>query len=832
MGIREFLGKEILYFDGAMGTRLQEAGMKPGELPEIWNITHPEVVTAIHASYIKAGANILKSNTFGANRLKLEGSGYSVEAVVSAALKNARAAWELVPSAPHEAVPGDAPDVTHRASHDVASDVTQGMVSEVAPVKRFVSLDLGPTGKLLAPYGDLPFEEAVSLYAEMVRAGVKAGADLILIETMSDTYEAKAAILAAKENSDLPVFVTFTFDRDGNLLNGASVETAMLLADGLGVDAAGFNCGLGPDLVAGFIPRARAVTKLPLIANSNAGLPVEKAGKTVYTIAPYAFAAYMKEICRLGGSVLGGCCGTSPDFIRTLAQETKDMKPSAAPLLTVTAATGYGRPVYFDGPPVLIGERINPTGKPLLKEALQKGNMDYVCRLGLEQLDRGAHVLDVNVGLPGLDEKETLGKAVSALQAITSVPLEIDTANPAVMEKGLRLYNGRPILNSVNGKQESMEQVFPLVKKYGALVVGLCLDEKGIPATAEGRLAVAEKIIREAEKYGISTDRILVDPLALTVSTDSRNPQIDEAVIRALRSRGIHTVMGVSNVSFGLPNRDAVNSAFFTLMLAAGLSSAIINPQSVRMMETYYAFCALSGQDEGCKNYVARFADMPKNTPGAAVSDYTLYDAVVKGLVEQSGKAVKKLLAENKAPLDIINQFIIPALNTVGEGFGKKTLFLPQLLMAADAAKEAFEVLKTVMSTKDQTGTDEENTIVLAVVKGDIHDIGKNIVKVLWENYGYTVVDLGKDVPPETIVAAVDKYHARLVGLTALMTTTVASMEEAIAALRKNTDVNILVGGAVMTRDYAATIGADGYAPDAVAAVDYANELLRKKTTV
>lgn len=797
MGIRDYSGKEILYYDGAMGTRLQEAGMKPGELPEVWNITHPEVVTAIHAAYIKAGANIIKSNTFGANALKMEGSGYSVADVVSAALQNARAARALVPGASSE--------------------------------KQFVSLDLGPTGKLLAPYGDLPFEAAVSLYAETVRAGVKAGADLILIETMSDTYEAKAAILAAKENSDLPVFVTFTFDRDGNLLNGASVETAMLLADGLGADAVGFNCGLGPDLVAGFIPRGRAVTQLPLIANPNAGLPVERDGKTVYTIGPREFASYMKEICRLGGSILGGCCGTDPDFIQALVQETRGEMPPAAPAFTVTAATGYGKPVYFGGPPVLIGERINPTGKPLLKEALQKGNMDYVCRLGLEQLDRGAHILDVNVGLPGLDEKETIGKAVSALQAITSVPLEIDTADPAVMEKALRLYNGRPILNSVNGKRESMEQVFPLVKKYGALVVGLCLDEEGIPATAEGRLAVAEKIIREAGKYGIPSPSILIDPLALTVSTDSRNPRIDEAVIRNLKDRGIHTVMGVSNVSFGLPNRDAVNSAFFTLMLAAGLSSAIINPQSERMMEAYYAFCALSGQDEGCKNFVNRFANAPKNPQGTVVADYSLYDAIVKGLVEQSGRATGQLLAEKKKPLEVINQFIIPALNTVGEGFGKKTLFLPQLLMAADAAKAAFEVLKTVMNAGDKAGTGEDNTIVLAVVKGDIHDIGKNIVKVLWENYGYTVVDLGKDVPPEEIVKAVDKYHARLVGLTALMTTTVASMEEAIIALRKNTDVNILVGGAVMTEDYAATIGADGYAPDAVAAVDYANELLRKK---
>ena len=830
MGIRACLGKEILYFDGAMGTCLQEAGMKPGELPELWNITHPEVVTGIHAAYCKAGANLLKANTFGANALKLKGSGYSVDEVVAAALRNARAAWDQADDGAFAASKHTASASSQSGVADGPFAAPQNGVHEGLSSKRFVALDLGPTGKLLAPYGDLPFEEAVTLYAEIVRAGVKAGADLILIETMSDTYEAKAALLAAKENSNLPVFVTFTFDREGNLLNGASVETAMLLAEGLGAEAVGFNCGLGPDLVAGFIPRARAVTTLPLIANPNAGLPVEKDGRTVYSIGPGEFASYMKEICRLGASVLGGCCGTDPAFISALVRETEGAGPLPASDVSVTAATGYGRPVYFSDRPVLIGERINPTGKPLLKEALQKGNMDYVCRLGLEQLERGAHILDVNVGLPGLEEAVTLGKAVSALQAVTPAPLEIDTSNPAAMERALRLYNGRPVLNSVNGKRESMEQVFPLVKKYGALVVGLCLDESGIPDTTEGRLAVADTIIREAAAYGIPSSSLLIDPLALAVSTDGRGPQIDEAVVRALRERGVHTVMGVSNISFGLPERDAVNSAFFVLMLTAGLSSAIINPQSRRMMEAYYAFCALAGLDEGCKTYVTRFSGLPKAALSAAVSEYSLYDAVVKGLAAESGSAVKTLLAENMEPLEIINQHIIPALNTVGEGFGKKTLFLPQLLMAADAAKEAFAVLKTVMSVREKTAGDRENTIVLAVVKGDIHDIGKNIVKVLWENYGYNVVDLGKDVPPEAVVKAVAEHHAALVGLSALMTTTVASMEETIRALRKDTGVNILVGGAVMTREYAEAIGADGYAPDAVAAVDYAKALLGKNS--
>jgi len=836
MSVLDFLGKEILYFDGAMGTRLQAAGMKPGELPEVWNITHGDVVAEIHASYVKAGANILKSNTFGANALKMQGSGYTVEEAVLAAFANARKGFQKANETgqPDSVISDSASRTFSEISGSLQGKASGAGIASSDFIKKtpgqFIALDLGPTGKLLAPYGDLQFEEAVALYAETVRAGVKAKADLILVETMSDTYEAKAAILAAKENSDLPVFVTFTFDKDGKLLNGADVETAVLMAEGLGADAVGFNCGLGPDLVARLMPRARAVTGLPLIANPNAGLPVEKEGKTVFTTGPEEFAEYMLDVYREGGAVLGGCCGTDPDYIRLLAARTQGQKPIAAQRhRAVTAVTGYGAPVYFDKMPVLIGERINPTGKPLLKEALRNGDMDYICRLGLEQLDHGAHILDVNTGLPGLDERETLSKAVTHLQAITPAPLEIDTSHYEAMENALRLYNGKPLLNSVNGKPESMEQVFPLAKKYGAAVVGLCLDETGISDSAEGRLATAEKIIATAADYGIDKKDILIDPLALTVSTDSRNPAIDLAVIKALKEKGIHTVMGVSNISFGLPNRDAVNSTFFAMSLAAGLSSAIMNPQSERMMEAYRSFCALSGADEGCKEFVARYANAPKAKNAAAVSEYTLYDAIVKGLTEQSDAATVKLLEEKNAPLDIINQYIIPALNTVGEGFGKKTLFLPQLLMAADAAKASFDELKKQMQAGGDGSGEPGDTIVLAVVKGDIHDIGKNIVKVLWENYGYHVVDLGKDVPAQSVVEAVEKHHAKLVGLTALMTTTVASMEDTINALRKNTDTKILVGGAVMTKEYADAIGADGYAPDAVAAVDYANKIFKEK---
>ena len=793
MTIRNLLGKELLYFDGAMGTQLQAAGLQPGENTDLWNLSHPEVVTGVHKAYIAAGANILKTNTFGANALKLAGTGHTVDEVVAAAFANAHRAWD------ESGAPSD---------------------------RRFTALDLGPTGKLIEPFGDLPFEKAVDLYAEMVRAGVRAGADLILIETQSDTYEAKAAMVAARENSDLPFFVTFTFDKDGKLLNGADVETAMILADALGAAAVGFNCGVGPDVIQELVLRARAVTDLPLIANPNAGLPETKDGVTTWGVTADGFAADMAVICRRGASILGGCCGTGPDYIRAVVAATHSLPVPAAGTYR-TAVTGYGRPVFFGEAPVLIGERINPTGKALLKEALRQQDMDYVCRLGLEQLDKGAAVLDVNVGLPGLDEADTMARALRALQGITPVPLELDTADLAAMERGLRLYNGRPLLNSVNGKEESLAAVLPLAKRYCAVVVGLCLDEGGIPDTAEGRLAIAEKILARAKAAGLREQDILIDPLAMTVSTSGRNPGIDLAVIRALRQRGIHTVMGVSNVSFGLPNRDAINSTFLALALEAGLAAAILNPQSERMRETAAAYLALTGQDEGCRNYVAAYAGAPKAAARTTVSDYSLEEAVVKGLTDHSRTAVRKLLDEKAAPLDIINGSIIPALNTVGDGFGKKTLFLPQLLMSADAAKAAFDVLKEALQAAGTAGKTPGKPIVLATVKGDIHDIGKNIVKVLWENYGYNVIDLGRDVAPETILAAVEDHGAELVGLTALMTTTVPAMEETIRLLRAHkVPAQILVGGAVMTADYAARIGADGYAGDAVAAVDFANRVL------
>ena len=785
MNFKELLGKKMLFFDGATGTQLQARGLKPGELPESWNFTHPEIVEAVHRGYLDVGSNIVKSNTFGANPIKLKGSGLDCKETIEAAVAIAKRACG-------------------------------------GRENKFVALNLGPTGKLLSPYGDLPFEDAVAAYGEMVRYGAAAGADLILIETMSDTYEIKAAVLAAKENSDLPVCVTMTFDQDGKLLTGATVEAAALMCEGLGVDAMGFNCGLGPVQVAKLLPQMLAATSLPIIINPNAGLPVEKDGKTFFEVDPEEYAELMYELAQQGPSIIGGCCGTTPAHIEAMIKKCKELQPGGYRDCKLTAISSYGKAVHLGEGPVLIGERINPTGKKRLKEALVAKDLDYVCRLGLEQINVGAHILDVNVGTPGIDEPAMIAKAVPALQAITDTPLQIDTSNYEAMERALRFYNGKPLLNSVNGKEESLSKVLPLAKKYGAVLVALCLDDNGIPNTAAGRIAVADKIIARAAEYGIESRNIVVDPLALTISTGAENAAIACEVIRTMKARGINTVMGVSNISFGLPGREAVNSTFFTMALQAGLSCGIINPQSKAMLDAYYGFRALAGYDEGCKEYVQHYADAPKAT-ATLVSEMGLYDAIVKGLAEASRKAAAVALQSEK-PLDVINKYMIPALDFVGNGFEKKTLFLPQLLMSADAAKAAFEVIREAVGVGETQG----ETVIIATVHGDIHDIGKNIVKVLLENYGYKVLDLGKDVPVEAIVKAAQETKAKVVGLSALMTTTVGAMEETIKALNAVGDCQIVVGGAVLTQEYADAIGANHYAPNAVSAVNYVNSVFGK----
>lgn len=788
MGFRERLGKEMLLFDGAMGTQLQARGLAAGELPEVWNLTKTEAVFEIHKAYVDAGCDILKTNTFGANALKFEGTPYTVETIVKAGVQNAKKA------------------------------------AATAEREVFVALDMGPTGKLLKPYGELEFCKAYELYKEQVLAG-KEAADLVLIETMGDLYEIKAAVLAAKENSDLPIVVTMIFDEQGKLLTGADIETALVTLEGLGVDMIGFNCGLGPAQMLPFVQKILEYSSTPIAVNPNAGLPVCIDGVTSYNVSPEDFAEELLQIAQCAGvQAVGGCCGTTPGHIRAAVKACKGIPITPVKKKNFTAVTSYAKTVYVGASPVLIGERINPTGKKRLKEALLSGDESYIFSEAVAQADKGAHVLDVNVGLPGIDEPAVLEHTVQGLQGITDLPLQIDTSDTIAMERALRIYNGKPLINSVNGKQESMQAVFPLAKKYGGVVVCLTLDEGGIPDTAAGRIQIAEKIIQTAESYGIEKKNLIIDALAMTVSTGADNAKITLEVVDYVRNTlGVHTVLGVSNISFGLPKRDSINAAFFTLAMERGLSAGIINPKSDAMMNAYYAFCALKGLDENFTQYISSVTDSAAAPAGSTEMD--LKTAVIKGLKEEAGRQAKTLL-KTTVPLDIINGELIPALDVVGQGFEKGTIFLPQLLMSADAAKAAFDEIKLVLSaTEADEPAKEKHKIVIATVKGDIHDIGKNIVKVLLENYGFDVIDLGKDVDPNLILETAKREQVRLVGLSALMTTTVANMEITIDLLHKEYPAcKIMVGGAVLTQDYADRIGADFYSKDAMGSVRYAEK--------
>ena len=796
-GMMDFLARlntERLIFDGAMGTMLQNRGLAAGELPELKNITNPNVVKDIHSAYVKAGCHILKTNTLGANRLKLAGTGFTVEQVISAAAANAQ-----------EAAQG--------------GDV-------------YVALDIGPTGKLLAPLGDLDFEEAVNIFAEMVKAGARAGADLVLIETMTDTYEIKAALLAAKENCSLPVLVTFTPDSAGRLLTGADIMTAVCLIESLGADALGFNCGLGPAQIKSLVPELARCAGIPLIVNPNAGLPDRINGKTEYRLTPAEFAADMADIAA-HAHIIGGCCGTTPDHIAAMAAACRGVPLAPVTRKNYTVVSSYGKAVEFGEKTVVVGERLNPTGKPRMKKALYDKDMDYLCREGLAQVEDGADILDVNVGLPEIDEAAVLAQAVTGLQSVTNAPLQIDTAYAAAAERALRRYNGKPLLNSVNGKKESLQTILPLVKKYGAAVVALCLDEAGIPETAQGRIAIAEKIIAEAARHGIAKKDIVVDALTMTISTNKDNAKITLDALDYLRHTvGVHTILGVSNVSFGLPQRQIINAVFFNLAVKRGLSAGIVNPHDRVTTESPHAYRALNGEDANCAEYIAHFSKplgdkTPGEKPPAAKEteeNISLHDAIISGLRDRAEKAARALIAEKPA-IAIINDYLIPALDKVGNDYENRKIFLPQLLMSAESAKAAFEAIKTFIA---QQGGEQKKRgkIVLATVKGDIHDIGKNIVKVLLENYNFEVIDLGKNVEPSLVVEAALKENVRLVGLSALMTTTVVYMEETINLLReKAPDCRIVVGGAVLTKEYADKIGADFYGKDAMATVRYAGEL-------
>ncbi len=796
MEFREFLSKNNVYLDGGMGTLLQERGLGVGELPERWNIAHPSVIKDIHRSYFDAGSNVVATNTFGANLIKFSES--ELEETV-------KAAFEIANAARRE------------------SKTNQ---------EKFIALDIGPTGKLLSPYGDLDFEDAVSIFAKTVSLGVKYGADLILIETMNDSYETKAALLAAKENSNLPVIVTNAYGKDGKLMTGASPEAMVLMLEGMGADAIGANCSLGPRELIPVMERILNFASVPVVMKPNAGIPRTENGKTVFDVSLSEFAEEVSALMKLGVRVVGGCCGTTPEYIKVLRDETKTLAPADITEKNITAVSSYTHAVEFKDDPILIGERINPTGKKRFKTALIERDLDYVLTEAIHQAECGAHILDVNVGLPEIDEREMLTKAVTEIQSVVNTPLQIDTADTEAMESAIRRYNGKPLINSVNGKAESMEKVFPLVKKYGGTVIALTLDENGIPKTAGGRIKIAKRILSTAEKYGIKKKDIIFDTLVLTISTGADNARTTLDALRYIKNElGVHTSLGISNVSYGLPNRDAVNSTFFALALENGLSAAIMNPYSDEMMKTYFAFCALRGFDENCLSYIAnasKFTSESIPVSNIATKETVTLDslrtAIEKGLKERAAQITAELI-KDKDPIDIVNSDIIPALDKVGAGYEKSTVYLPELLMAAEAAKSAFEVIKSSVST--ETKSTAKAKVVIATVEGDIHDIGKNIVKLLLENYGFDVTDLGKDVPPEKIAESAEKLSAKFVGLSALMTTTLPAMERTVSLIKKRLpDVKTVVGGAVLTQEYADMIGADKYASDAIETVRYCESQL------
>lgn len=795
MDIREYLKHHIVILDGGMGTLLQARGLQPGEEPETWNLTHPDVITDIHRAYFDAGSNVVNTNTFGANSLHFFGD--ELERIIYSAINNAQKAREL----------------SSRAS------------------ERFIALDIGPTGKLLKPMGDLDFEDAVECFAKTVRLGVRYGVDLIMIETMNDSYETKAALLAAKENSDLPVFVSNAYSENGKLMTGASPAAMVAMLEGMGADAIGVNCSFGPDKLAPIVREYLKYASVPVLLKPNAGLPQSVDGKTVYNTSAARFAEVTSELVKEGVRIAGGCCGTTPEYITALRDGIGVAVPQPIEKKDFTVVSSYSDAVFFGENPVLIGERINPTGKPRFKTALRENDIDYILTEGIRQQAAGADILDVNVGLPEINEAELLEKVVCELQSVVEAPLQIDTSDPVAMEGALRRYNGKAMINSVNGKEECMHAIFPLMKKYGGVAVALTLDESGIPDTVEGRVEIAKRIIKTAGSYGIDQKDLIFDPLAMAVSADSASAKITLTSVRAIsRELKARTSLGVSNISFGLPNRDILNASFFTLALENGLSAAIMNPFSAEMMKSYHSFRVLKALDSNCNDYISFSKTVESgtilnenNSSEEAVSDTTLFYAITKGLKEQTAKLCTELLISLE-PMDVVQEHIIPALNAVGEDYEKGKVYLPGLLMSAEAAKCAFEEIKKQV-TSDQSAKDK-CSVVVATVKGDIHDIGKNIVRLLLENYGFDVHDLGKDVSPEDIVSETVRLHAPLVGLSALMTTTVPAMEETIKALRVSAPwAKICVGGAVMTEEYANAIGADQYAKDAMETVRYAERI-------
>ena len=796
-----FARSRFVFLDGGMGTQLTARGLQPGQKPELAALTMPETLTAIHRDYAQAGAEILCANTFGANPRKLAGAGCTVDRVVAASIACARA----------------------------AADETGALVA----------LDVGPLGELLAPAGTLAFEDAVDQFAQVVEVGVKAGADLVFLETMTDLYELKAALLAVREHSRLPVFASMSFESRGRTFTGCTVESFGITAAGLGAAAVGINCSLGPAEILPFAKRLCRVVPagVPVFVKPNAGLPNPDGS---YDLDAEGFAAAMQAYAASGVSIVGGCCGTTPGYIRRLKETFAPLVPAQKIPVRASRLCSPVRCVEVGGVTV-VGERINPTGKKRLQQALREGDSAYACAQAVAQAEAGAELLDVNAGLPGIDEAATLERLVQQIQAVTDLPLQLDSTDPAALERALRVYNGKPVVNSVNGEQKSLDTILPLCKKYGAAVVGLTLDEHGIPPTAEGRLAIARRIAAAADDAGIPREDVYIDCLTLTVSAEQ---DAAAETLRALalckRELGVRTVLGVSNISFGLPCRGYMNTAFLTLAMQAGLDLAIMNPNTPEMMAAVRAYRVLTGQDARCAAYVEAYAGQQLQTvavasaaPGQpaapAQGGDALAEAIRRGLKAEAGAAAAEAL-QTRAPLDLVNGSLIPALDAVGDGFEKGTLFLPQLLQAAAAAQAAFEAVKNAIAATAQGDAPARGRIVLATVKGDIHDIGKNIVRVILENYGYDVTDLGRDVAPETVVEAVRRTGAPLVGLSALMTTTVPSMEATIAALRAaGLPCRIMVGGAVLTPSYAEKIGADFYAKDAKASADIAKQVFAER---
>ena len=798
----------LVFLDGGMGTQLQERGLRPGETPELWNLLRPDDIKAVHSAYFAAGADIVYANTFGANAAKYHGDEPLAD-IVSAGVSLAREA------------------------------------ADAAGKGRLVALDIGPTGRLLKPTGDFEFDVAYDAFAEEVRLGAAVGADLVVIETMGDAYELKAAVLAARENSSLPVLATVALGEDGKLLTGADVECVVAILEGLHVDALGLNCGFGPDKMLPFVKRLAAATSLPIAVKPNAGLPKIEGGKTIFTVGPDEFAADVAALVKAGASIVGGCCGSTPAHIaavrQALATHDSHLATRNSQLATRTVVCSGSRVVEIStGDTIIIGERINPTGKKKLKVALSEGDVAYVLREAVSQAEAGAHVLDVNVGVPGLDEPALLDSTIQAVQSVTALPLQIDTSDPKALERALRHYNGKALVNSVNGKEESMSAVLPLVAKYGGVVVALTLDENGIPPTAEGRLAIAKRILARGAEYGLNPSDFVVDVLCLAVSADANSASVILEALRRVREElGCCTCLGVSNISFGLPARPLLNASFYTMALGAGLSAGIVNPLASDMMTAYRAYRALTGKDRTCGEWIDFFKDWTadsrqppiasRQSPVAGRQSETgtpdsLSSSIQHGLKADAAAAAKAELASGAAPMDVIATGIVPALEIVGRGFESGSVFLPQLLMAADAAGAAFDVVRAALPSRDDASV--RGPIIVATVKGDIHDIGKNICRALLENYGFKVIDLGRDVPPERIVETARREKARLVGLSALMTTTVCFMEETVKLVHERLpDCKVTVGGAVLTADYAAKIGADHYSKDAMGFVRYAETM-------